>query len=348
MPARCAAAWGSRGEDMAERALFSDAFLNQPSIGKRLIYEFGEASREFRDNPKEYITSAFKRDGAGGHRRKMLFRFGMAMGIMIYALIFATILIVWTVRAKPKEITDENELIAMLPSIDMQQQPIEAPKADKKAGGGGGGGRNTPTPPSKGQLPKFSLQPPIIAPRPEPQLKPPLLPVPETVQVDPRLEPKRDDLMPTGLPNGVPGPPSAGPGSDGGMGAGSGGGMGPGNGRGVGPGNGYGMGGGDPSLGGGSRNEPATSVDQGPIPLNRPRPNYTEEARKNKIQGVIRARVLISADGAVKNVRIVRHLPDGLDEEAIRAAYQLRFKPAMKNGQPVAFWQAIDIEFNLR
>ena len=334
---------------MQNRALFSDTFLYQPSIAKRLKNEFLEASREFRESPTGYIVSALKRDGVGGHRRKMLMRFGLAMGIVIYALVFGAILIVWTVKAKPKEEAPKDEVIAFLPNLDdLQSQPIDLPKADKKAGGGGGGGRNTPTPPSKGQLPKHSLQPPIVAPRPEPQLKPPALAFPETVQVDPRLEPKRDEFTPTGLPTGVPGPPSAGPGSGNGMGTGNRGGMGSGDGTGVGPGTGYNTGGGGPSLGGGDRNAPATSVDVKPIPLNKPRPNYTEEARKNKIQGIVYADVLIGADGTVKRVKIIKHLPDGLDEEAIRAIYQVRFKPAMKNGQPVAFLQRIAIEFNLR
>ena len=106
-------------------------------------------------------------------------------------------------------------------------------------------------------------------------------------------------------------------------------------------------GGGDPSLGGGT-GAAATSVDMKPQMLNKPRPNYTEEARKNKIQGVVVARVLIAADGSVKQVKITRGLADGLNEEAIRAAYQMRFKAAMKGGQPVAFWQTLEIEFNLR
>jgi protein TonB len=108
------------------------------------------------------------------------------------------------------------------------------------------------------------------------------------------------------------------------------------------------MGGGNPALGGGDRNAVATAVDQRPVPLNAPQPRYTEEARKNKIQGVVVARVLVGADGAVKQVRITRGLPDGLDEQAIQAAHQLRFRPAMKGGQPVAFWQSVQIEFNLR
>jgi protein TonB len=169
----------------------------------------------------------------------------------------------------------------------------------------------------------------------------------ETVQVDPRNEPPRIDNMPTGDPHGVPGPPSPGPGSGGGIGTGSGGGVGSGDGTGVGPGHGFNTGGGDPNLGGG-RNAVATAVDQRPVALNSPVPRYTEEARKNKIQGVVRVRVLVAADGSVKGVRPVSSLPDGLTEQAIQAAYQLRFRPAMKGGQPVAFWQAVDIEFNLR
>jgi len=334
---------------MQEKALFADAFLNQPSIIRRLGNEFTEASQEFRENPKAYIQSAFKGDGLGGHRRKMLLRFGLAMGIVVYAIFFGAILILWSIHAKAKETPTEELEVRMINPDDFKMQQVEAPKAERKAGGGGGGGRNTPTPPSKGQLPKFSLVPPIIAPRPESTPRPPSLVVPETVMVDPKLEPPRKDDIPTGLPTGVPGPPSAGPGSGGGMGDGKGGGMGPGNGQGVGPGNGYNMGGGDPNIGGGAgRNGPATSVDQRPALLNNPSPRYTEEARKNKIQGTVTARVLISTDGSVKQVRITRGLPDGLDEMAIQAAYQMRFRPAMKSGQPVSFWQSVQIEFNLR
>jgi protein TonB len=332
---------------MAEKALFADAFQSQPFILTRLIKEFLEASSEFRENPKAYIVTAFKSDGVGGHRRKMLLRFGLAIGIVVYALFFGVILILWSIHAKAKGLPQEELAIHWVNPEDFKAVEIEKPKAKEKAGGGGGGGRNTPTPASKGQLPKFSLTPPLIAPRPEPTPRPPSLPVPETVQVDPRLEPKRDELAVTGLPNGVPGPPSAGPGSGGGMGDGKGGGMGPGDGRGVGPGNGYNMGGGDPRLGGGN-GAPATSVDQGPVLLNNPQPRYTEEARKNKIQGTVLVRVLIGSDGQVKRVTVTRGLPDGLDEQAIQAAYQLRFKPAMKSGQPVSFWKPVAIEFNLR
>jgi periplasmic protein TonB len=336
---------------MYQKSLFEDAFLYQPSIIKRLIDEINEAFREFFQDPKAYLSSAVKGDGIGGKRRKMLLRFGLAMGIVIYAVFFGAILVLWTIHNRASAASPEDlEVKMMINPDDFKMQEVEMPKAEKRAGGGGGGGRNTPTPPSKGELPKFSLTPPVVAPRPEPQLKPPSLPVLPTVQVDPRLEPKRDDLAVTGLPTGVPGPPSAGPGSGGGMGAGSGGGMGPGDGTGLGPGRGFNTGGGDPRLGGGDYNADgsARAVDSKPIALNEPRPLYTEEARKNKIQGNVRARILVGSDGSVKQCRLTTHLPDGLDEQAIAAAYKLRFRPAIKDGRPVSFWVNVEIGFNLR
>jgi len=85
-----------------------------------------------------------------------------------------------------------------------------------------------------------------------------------------------------------------------------------------------------------------------PVPLNRPRPSYTDEARNHGVQGVIRLRILVELDGSVKEVRFLTHLPDGLDQAALDAARQMRFRPATKAGQPVLFWQIIDVEFNLR
>ena len=140
------------------------------------------------------------------------------------------------------------------------------------------------------------------------------------------LQPKRDELMVTPLP----GPPSLGPGSGDGLGPGSGGGKEPGIRT-------------EPNP-----NAPSTKVDSKPVLLNNPQPRYTEEARENKVEGTVQLRLLIGSDGLVKRVTIVRGLPDGLDEQAIQAAYQLRFKPAMKGGEPVAYQQSVLIEFNLR
>jgi periplasmic protein TonB len=172
----------------------------------------------------------------------------------------------------------------------------------------------------------------------------------ETVKVDPRLEPKRDDLSPTGEPDGAIIPPSAGRGSDGGVGTGAHGGIGPGDGIGFGPGFDGNTGGDRFKIAG----KPKSShqqivVDSLPVLLNYPRPLFTEEARRNKIQGIVRVKVLIEATGAVKEVVVTRGLPDGLSEQAIRAAYEMRFRPAMKDGRPVSYWlNNVEVEFNLR
>ena len=94
--------------------------------------------------------------------------------------------------------------------------------------------------------------------------------------------------------------------------------------------------------------EGATSVDTRPVMLNRPRPNYTEVARKNGVNGTTVLRILIGSDGRVKQVKVKRALPDFLTEEAIRSAFEIRFKPAMKSEQPVAYWQVIEVDFSLR
>ena len=59
-------------------------------------------------------------------------------------------------------------------------------------------------------------------------------------------------------------------------------------------------------------------------------------------------RILIGSDGTVKKARVLVGLPYGLSYQAMDAANQLRFKPARKGGEPVQFWQAVEIRFNLR
>lgn len=90
------------------------------------------------------------------------------------------------------------------------------------------------------------------------------------------------------------------------------------------------------------------SIDSKPVLLNNPMPSYTTMARDRGIEGVVRGRVLIGADGTVKRFRILTGLPFGLSYQAMDAAYQMMFEPAKKNGQPVAYIQAVEIEFKLR
>jgi protein TonB len=321
--------------------------LEQPSMLKCLFTELREAQREFRDDPRAYMTSAIKGNVSGGARRASLFRLGLAIAILFYAIAFAATLFIWSMNNSTQKVA-ARPLIYVLTPLRYPPQ-AKMPDAEGESGGGGGGGRGTDTPPSGGDLPTFAPTN-IVAPRPEDQVTPPALPVIETVKVDPRIQVERDNLIPTGLPDGANIPPSAGPGSGGGIGTGSGGGIGPSNGLGVGPGRDEGIGGGNPGSAGNQKgNARQEPVDERPVLLNQPRPLFTEEARKNKVQGVVRVRILVDTNGAVREVVLMRGLPDGLNEQAIRAAYQMRFRPAIKNGHPVSYWLGnVEIEFNLR
>ena len=82
--------------------------------------------------------------------------------------------------------------------------------------------------------------------------------------------------------------------------------------------------------------------------MNSAYPRYTELARAHQIQGDVRLSVLVGADGNIKKVEVLNALPDGLTEEAIKSARQMRFKPALKNGEPVEMWVTMDVGFNLK
>jgi TonB family protein len=87
---------------------------------------------------------------------------------------------------------------------------------------------------------------------------------------------------------------------------------------------------------------------QRPEPINAPSPRYTEEARRNHIQGAVQAALLLDEQGNVTRVVLLTTLGYGLDEQAAQAASRLKFKPAKKDGMSVPFWQMVMIEFNLR
>lgn len=74
---------------------------------------------------------------------------------------------------------------------------------------------------------------------------------------------------------------------------------------------------------------------------------YTQDAIDNKVEGTVVLNVVFGADGRVKNVRVVRPLPDGLTEKAIEAAMKVRFQPAMKDGAPVSVRGNLEFNFAL-
>ncbi|MEM9558169.1 MAG: TonB family protein [Acidobacteriota bacterium] len=72
-----------------------------------------------------------------------------------------------------------------------------------------------------------------------------------------------------------------------------------------------------------------------PVAIHKPQPRFTEDARQRRIQGVVILSLVVDADGAVKNLRVVKGLPMGLTESALETVSNWRFKPATKDGVPV-------------
>jgi TonB family protein len=79
----------------------------------------------------------------------------------------------------------------------------------------------------------------------------------------------------------------------------------------------------------------------------KPKPDYTEEGRKKQINGEVRLQVLFSADGRVRVLHVVEGLGYGLDEQAVKAAEQIKFKPAVQEGRPVDSTALVHIIFEL-
>ncbi len=81
--------------------------------------------------------------------------------------------------------------------------------------------------------------------------------------------------------------------------------------------------------------------------LSKPLPIYTEEARAKKIEGEVLLEVVFEATGKLHVVKVVRGLGHGLDDAAVRAAEQIRFKPALRDGQPSDSTAVLHIIFQL-
>jgi protein TonB len=79
-----------------------------------------------------------------------------------------------------------------------------------------------------------------------------------------------------------------------------------------------------------------------------PSPQYTEIARKARIQGVVIVEAIIDKSGSVTNVKVLKGLPMGLDQAAVDAVSRWTFKPATLNGKPVAVIYNLTVNFQLQ
>jgi periplasmic protein TonB len=201
-------------------------------------------------------------------------------------------------------------------------------------GGGGGGGNKMPDPPKKAELKgeqKISVPTP---PKPEPTPEPPKVePPPETLNIPAQTLAAAPVITPGALTPNPADTNSTGSGSGTGAGSGQGSGL------------GAGFGGGT----GGGAFKPGNGVNL-PQPLKEVKPQYTADAMRAKVQGTVLLECVVLPDGSVGSVEVVRSLDSafGLDQEAIKAAKQWRFKPGTRFGEPVAVLVTIELTFTLR
>lgn len=87
---------------------------------------------------------------------------------------------------------------------------------------------------------------------------------------------------------------------------------------------------------------------QKPEKVSAPQPQYTEIARKARIQGVVIVQAIIDKQGNVTNVKVLKGLPMGLSEQAVEAIKKWKFKPATLNGKPVDVYYNLTVNFRLQ
>jgi len=213
-------------------------------------------------------------------------------------------------------------------------------------GGGGGGGTNTPEPPRKAELPgRDEITVPVVKP-PEVAPKPP--------KPEPEPEPEQDLTIPAEtlahsnqpLPGVIESETADATFS---QGTGTGGGAGTGRGTGIGEGRGSGLGEGDVAGAGGGVYRLGSGVEA-PRVVREVKPQYTADAMRAKVQGVVLIEAVVLPDGTVGNVHVLRSLDQtfGLDQEALKAAKQWRFVPGTRFGRPVSVLVNIELAFTLR
>ncbi|RZU43547.1 protein TonB [Edaphobacter modestus] len=238
--------------------------------------------------------------------------------IAVYALLF--LLVAWMLHKKVPFAAPFKQ-----PELTNVSIPPLAPMRAQAMGGGGG--QRGPTPVTKGTPPKFAetqIVPPKAPPLQEPKIK-----------IEPTVEVQKDVHMASSIPQiGVANSPLIGMS----MGNGSGTGLGSGSGSGIGPGSGGNTGGGPRRIGGGvSAPQLIYSVE----------PEFSEEARKAKVAGNVLVNLWVDTNGNPSHVRIIRGVGMGLDEKAIEAVRQYKFKPAMENGKPVLVELNVEVNFQI-
>jgi TonB family protein len=261
---------------------------------------------------------------------------GVSTSAIVHVIVVALMFTVFS--GPPLEIAKGQSVTLIIPvDVTPYLANLQLKGPAKDTGGGGGGGQNSPLPANRGKRPRFDPTQ-LTPPTPIIRNEDPQLAVEPTLLGPVDLQAPQVDMAIFGDPLGKIGPPSAGPGSGGGIGSGRGTGIGSGKGAGYGPGEGGGFGGGVFRVGNGV---------SPPRPLYKPEPEYSEEARKAKYQGTVVLYVEIWPDGKAHNIRVVRSLGLGLDDKAVEAVTKWKFAPGKKDNTPVKVGATIEVNFRL-
>ena len=251
--------------------------------------------------------------------------------VAIHVAAVGLLFIIGTNKAVQQVVRQQISLIA--PDI----APYKPTPKKEPMGGGGGGGDRSPTPASKGKLPKIAdkqfVPPMAVIRNPDPKLV-----MEPTLVIQPDANIPKLNMDQLGDPLSKAMIASNGTGSGAGIGRGSGGGVGSGSGAGFGPGSGGNMGGGAYRIGGGV---------SPPQVIFKVEPEYSEEARKAKFQGTVVLFVVVDEKGNPRDLKVIRPLGLGLDQKAIEAVEKWRFKPGMKDGRAVPVQATIEVNFRL-
>ena len=193
---------------------------------------------------------------------------------------------------------------------------------------GGGGGQPDHSAATLGHIPKPAEQ--QLLPPKAPPLEQARLTVEPTVVVQKDLQMADNKMLDLGVPNSSLNGAS--------LGSGHGTGIGSGDGSGVGTGSGGNIGGGVMHIGG--------SV-QPPSLIYKIEPEFSEQARKAKFSGDVQIYLWVDEHGNPSHVQVVRGVGMGLDEKAMEAVRQYKFKPAMLNGKPVKVDLYVNVNFTI-
>ncbi len=337
------------------------------SFGQRLLRELAFAWREVRRHPLLFLIALLRGEGST-RQRFYLLQSGAAAAVMAYAAI-AIGLIWWgvayglpleqVVQAKPpREFPDEVMILPVMPVTKSEFTRGRhghlggSLKKPQDTAGGGSGGNRTPLPASGGATPQAAMKDQIVLPS-LPVIKNASLIVPYHVVADSKSV--RPTVGQLGIPDAPLAPLSQGKGTDGGLGDKRGTGVGKdGDGAGLRDGNGWNTGGKTPAIGSGGTSGlkheegvPMATGSMRPTILYREKARYTEDARAEKVQGAVILLATFTADGRITNIRVLKGLPNGLTQEAIKAAQHIRFNPATRNGVAVTVQARLEYNFSL-